>query len=165
MPLPHRWWQGGRKSPLFPSPLPFFFHNLKVTQHQIDCTAVAKARGISNPRSIANRIATFRSKTGIPLVAGNTSGKVDDVKSGSSNDVKPGGSNSSNGGSGGDTASPVKRTPKRKAPARAKTSRAKKIKATATPAESESEAKVEESASQESAVAVEAEVEAEIVRD
>lgn len=141
--------------------MPLFFHNLKLTQHQIDCTAVAKARGISNPRSIANRLTTFRSKTGIPLVAGNTSRKVDDVK--------PSGSNSSNGGSGGDkadgTASPVKRTPKRKALAKAKAPRAKKVKAIATPAESESWAKVEESASQASAVALEAEVEAEIVRD
>lgn len=144
MPLPQRWWQGGRKSHRFPSPFAYLFHNLKLTQHQIDCTAVAKARGISNPRTIANRLAIFRSKTGIPLVAGNTSGKVDDVKSG--------GSNGSDGGSGGDgpdaTVFLVKKTPKRKALTKAKTSRAKKAKVT-TPAAtmSKSETKVEECAS------------------
>lgn len=154
MPLPHRWRQGGRKSPVFPSPLPFF-HNLKLTQHQIDCTAVAEARGISNPRSIANRLSTFRSKTGIPLVAGNTSGKVGDVKSG--------GPNSSNGGSGDDEAdgiaSPVKKTPKRKVIAKAKIPRAKKAKVpTPVVTETESETKVKESASQELALADEAQV-------
>ena len=44
-------------------------HNLKLATPQIDCAAVAKARGQSNPRSIANRLTAFRTKTGITLIA------------------------------------------------------------------------------------------------
>lgn len=42
----------------------------------IDCNAVANLRGMKNPRSVVNRIATMRKKYAFPLQASNSAGTV-----------------------------------------------------------------------------------------
>ncbi|KFX88090.1 hypothetical protein V495_05641 [Pseudogymnoascus sp. VKM F-4514 (FW-929)] len=74
-------------------------------QVQIDCNAVAKKRNMTNPRSVANRIATMKKKYGLPLAtsAAKAVAGTSDVAEGN-NIVAV-----------GTQASPVKRTAKKNA--------------------------------------------------
>ncbi|KFY81910.1 hypothetical protein V500_10972 [Pseudogymnoascus sp. VKM F-4518 (FW-2643)] len=100
-------------------------------QVQIDCGAVAKRRNMTNPKSVANRIAVMKKKYGLPLATSAAKGgaKIGEVADGN-NDVAI-----------GTQPSPVKRTPKKNAARKAPYKIAKREE---TPVQSPSENNIDE---------------------